>query len=133
MDGAGVARIIAALERVSAGLVAMARTPTRDTWVPTQILREHAASVAAQARELRGLSGAVPERRSIPAAVRQAVLAAAYDDAVGAFRCACCGAVVGRDALDLGHIVPVARGGSNARENLRVECRSCNRRRGAAL
>jgi 5-methylcytosine-specific restriction endonuclease McrA len=130
--GAIVARVIGALERVSAGLVAMSRSPKRDTTVPTQVLRDHAATVGEQARELRGMSGEVPARRAIPDRVKLAVLTGAFDASANAFRCACCGALVAKDAVDIGHKVPVARGGSNDLANLRAECQRCNRSRGAA-
>lgn len=130
--GSIVSRVIGALERVSAGLTAMSRTSRRDTTVPTQILRDHAATVAEQARELRGLSGEVPTRRAIAASVRQAVMMDAFDHDHRGFRCAVCRAIVPKDQVEIGHIVPVARGGGNDRANLRAECRSCNRTRGAA-
>lgn len=41
------------------------------------------------------------------------------------YTCAYCGVRGGR--LECDHIVPVSRGGSNARENLTTACFSCNR------
>lgn len=40
-------------------------------------------------------------------------------------KCESCGSV---RALEIDHIIPVAHGGSNARENLRLLCRPCNQR-----
>ena len=45
----------------------------------------------------------------------------------GAF-CATCGS---ETSLTIDHIVPVIRGGTDALENLRVLCQSCNSRKGA--
>lgn len=42
-------------------------------------------------------------------------------------RCAC-----GQPATEVDHIVPVARGGTDALSNLRPICGPCNRRKGAS-
>ena len=42
-------------------------------------------------------------------------------------RCVKCGS---RENLEIDHVVPLARGGSNRLENLQLLCRSCNRRKG---
>lgn len=43
------------------------------------------------------------------------------------FCCVLCGSVgSAENPLQIGHIVPVAGGGTNGEENLRVECRDCN-------
>lgn len=41
-------------------------------------------------------------------------------------QCAACGTT---ESLEIDHIVPVSRGGTNERENLQVLCRPCNRRK----
>jgi 5-methylcytosine-specific restriction endonuclease McrA len=43
-------------------------------------------------------------------------------------KCVYCGAAEGR--LEIEHIVPVARGGSNRRQNLTIACRPCNLQKG---
>jgi hypothetical protein len=47
--------------------------------------------------------------------------------------CGLCGAVVAPDELDIDHIVPVSRGGSDEDDNLQVAHASCNRRKGAGF
>lgn len=59
-------------------------------------------------------------RRKIPEAVRCAVLASG--------RCVACGSV---DRLEVDHIHPVSRGGSDDPANLQVLCKSCNTSKGA--
>ncbi|EGY23858.1 HNH endonuclease family protein [Desulfovibrio sp. A2] len=41
-------------------------------------------------------------------------------------RCALCGATARTTSLEVDHIVPRSRGGSNSHENLQVLCRDCN-------
>jgi hypothetical protein len=60
----------------------------------------------------------------IPLAVKAAVFA--RDGAA----CVICGRI---ELLELDHIVPFSRGGSDTVENLRVLCKPCNSRRGAIL
>ena len=62
-----------------------------------------------------------PKRAHIPAAVRRAV----YER--DGSRCLGCGTT---DDLTLDHIVPWSHGGSDAEDNLRTLCRSCNSSRG---
>ena len=45
----------------------------------------------------------------------------------GKGRCVKCGS---RENLEIDHVVPLARGGSNRLENLQLLCRDCNRRKG---
>jgi len=64
----------------------------------------------------------VGARRAIPFAVRSDVLSAGF--------CALCGADEG---LEVDHIIPLSRGGSDDRSNLRPACFHCNRSRGSRL
>lgn len=61
-------------------------------------------------------------RRAIPASTRAAVMKR------DGFACVECS---GTHALSIDHIWPYSRGGSDALDNLRVLCRSCNSRKGA--
>lgn len=45
-------------------------------------------------------------------------------------RCVTCASA---DTLEIDHIVPISKGGTGAEENLQVLCRSCNRKKRAAL
>ena len=45
----------------------------------------------------------------------------------GKGRCVKCGS---RENLEIDHVVPLARGGSNRLENLQLLCQDCNRRKG---
>lgn len=45
----------------------------------------------------------------------------------GRFRCHYCGASAADVALEIDHVVPVARGGTNAESNLVPACLACNR------
>lgn len=49
------------------------------------------------------------------------------------FRCGICHFALCAHDVEVDHIVPVARGGGNARRNLRVVHGVCNRVRGARL
>lgn len=60
------------------------------------------------------------KKRSISLRVRREVLT--RDD----FRCTLCGISSKDKEITLGHIVPVASGGGNNKENLRAECIDCN-------
>lgn len=46
-------------------------------------------------------------------------------------RCLYCGSRQRMDLMDIDHKVPLARGGSNQRNNLQLLCRTCNLRKGA--
>lgn len=62
-----------------------------------------------------------PERHTIPAGLRFEVLQ--QDN----FRCRFCGASANDGAkLEVDHIVPVSRGGTNDRNNLQTLCEKCN-------
>jgi hypothetical protein len=67
----------------------------------------------------------VPEqpfrRDSIPAAAKNAVFAR------DGGQCQSCGAT---HDLEIDHIIPLSRGGSNTEKNLQVLCTTCNRRKG---
>jgi 5-methylcytosine-specific restriction endonuclease McrA len=43
------------------------------------------------------------------------------------FKCRLCGANGGESALEIDHIVPVAKGGKTEMENLQTLCKECNR------
>lgn len=60
-------------------------------------------------------------RRAIPEATRQFVFER------NGFKCVFCGTPTN---LTIDHIIPVARGGKNDRDNLQTLCRSCNSRKG---
>lgn len=62
--------------------------------------------------------------RYIAAEMREAVLAR------DGRRCVECGS---RSALEIDHKIPVSRGGESTMDNLQVLCRSCNRRKRAAV
>jgi len=47
--------------------------------------------------------------------------------------CAQCRTVVKDDEIEFDHVIPVARGGPTTVENLRVLCRTCNRKKSDAL
>ena len=41
----------------------------------------------------------------------------------------CCSSCGSTEYLEIDHIIPLARGGSNELDNLQILCRSCNRRK----
>ena len=45
-------------------------------------------------------------------------------------RCGICGSPVNFDDMTVDHIIPLSRGGTNAMDNLRLACRTCNRSKG---
>ncbi|MDL2271251.1 HNH endonuclease, partial [Methanobrevibacter sp. OttesenSCG-928-I08] len=61
------------------------------------------------------------QRKNIPPGIRHDVLVK-YD-----YRCAECGTSKENAELEIDHIIPVAKGGSNDIDNLQVLCRDCNR------
>ncbi len=87
----------------------------------------------------RGCSIALARRAeylaSYPARRREATRAAhrLRDDVVARDGSACgiCGGVVAEDELSIDHIIPVAVGGTDGLDNLRVAHRFCNSRKGA--
>lgn len=73
-------------------------------------------------------------RTPLPVAVRHAVWNAWMGGAaVGAGPCHVCSRVITQQDFECGHVVPVARGGSNTISNLRPICRSCNRSMGVMV
>ena len=61
------------------------------------------------------------DRTYIPAHIRKLVFIR------DKYRCVKCGS---KKNLEIHHIIPHARGGSNRLENLQLLCRDCNRRKG---
>lgn len=49
------------------------------------------------------------------------------------FTCQYCGAMPGRQALTIDHVVPRSRGGGRSWQNLVAACAPCNRRKGGRL
>lgn len=47
------------------------------------------------------------------------------------FRCQCCGVTAKNARLEIDHIIPVSKGGTNAISNLQVLCLKCNRGKAA--
>jgi hypothetical protein len=128
-----VPRAVDRLERMARALHAVATGTGRTVTVPRAIVREHAVTAEVLARELRGAHGEVPTRTTIPRSVQQHVLDRSYDLLRDAYVCAQCGREEPeRHAVHLDHVVPVARGGGNAADNLRVLCAACNLRKGAS-
>jgi 5-methylcytosine-specific restriction endonuclease McrA len=81
----------------------------------------HSGSISRE-KLLSGISGS-PERKSISLKDRWLILKQ------GNYKCAKCGASPSRDhsvELEIDHIYPVSKGGSNSIENLQVLCRLCN-------
>ena len=72
---------------------------------------------------------AEPSRVSIPARLRFTVLSEA------GFRCFYCGRSPQQDQVRLAvdHVLPVSKGGTNDRTNLRAACFDCNAGKGAML
>jgi hypothetical protein len=68
---------------------------------------------------------ATPQRWPIPAGVRFDVLKR------DGYKCRICGRTAAEGArLEIDHVVPVARGGTNELTNLQVLCHTCNRGKG---
>ena len=130
---ASVARLIERMERVSKGLRAMTMgSKGTNLSVPRAVLEHHSSAVDGVLADLRGLDGATPERK-VTARDRHAVLLAAWDAGRGGWWCAKCAAhVTERSGVHVDHVVPLARGGSNGRENLQILCAACNLAKGAA-
>ena len=66
------------------------------------------------------------KRPAINWRVRGAVMAASFHRHDDAFICNWCCARLDADAVVIDHILPVAKGGTNDRENLTVSCERCN-------
>ena len=67
------------------------------------------------------------KRKPIKPALRQAV----YER--DNFTCQYCGFHASEKELEIDHIVPVSRGGTNDIDNLRTSCSKCNKKKGAKL
>ena len=69
-----------------------------------------------------------PKKRSIPTHIRRLVWNQNCGERNGIARCWCCDvtSIGGASGWDCGHIIPVARGGSDDIDNLRPICRGCN-------
>lgn len=63
------------------------------------------------------------QRISIPQEIRQYILGR------NNFQCQSCGASSQNLALQIDHIIPLAKGGTNDLSNLQVLCQSCNRQK----
>lgn len=68
-----------------------------------------------------------PPRAPIPAAIRRQIYARDH------YTCRYCGRHGRGVRLELDHVFPVARGGTDAVANLVTSCRECNRAKGAAV
>lgn len=97
----------------------------RDSFDPVAT-GEATAFLAGILAELATDSGWSPTRVRIPQGVRNLILRR------DGYRCMACGED-DRTLLQIDHRVPVALGGGNDPDNLRVLCAICNRRKGAAL
>ena len=54
-----------------------------------------------------------------------------FGELAGAGQCACCRRTITQQGFECGHVIPVAKGGTDALENLRPICTLCNRSMGA--
>lgn len=82
--------------------------------------------------ELESISVPAPEpeaRKNIPKAIRDAVWAAAFGDALIG-NCFCCKKVIDIELWDCAHIVAHKKGGKDEKKNLLPACRGCNRSMG---
>ena len=66
-------------------------------------------------------------RKQLTAAVRNAVWNSWVGIEMGVGPCHCCGRQISQQDYECGHVVAVARGGSDHPNNLRPLCRACNR------
>lgn len=128
-----IARIIERLARVGTGLRNMTLGgKSANLSVPRTVLEHHRSAVDGVLCDLRGLGGEAPIR-GVPARVRYSALLHAWNDTLGGWDCATCAArITDRPSAHVDHITPLARGGSNDRDNLQVLCARCNLTKGAA-
>ena len=81
-------------------------------------------SVAAGHTDLAESLPFVRRVRLRPSGCRPAIPVAVKDDVLSGDCCVVCGSA---ENLEIDHIIPVSRGGTNDRENLQLLCRTCNR------
>lgn len=70
-------------------------------------------------------------RQGIPKATRVALWNRTFGERRGVGACFCCKRDITQQSFECGHIVAAARGGTDALENLRPLCATCNRSMGA--
>lgn len=128
-----IGRIIERLARVGKGLRAMTMgSKSASISVPRAVVEHHSSAVDGVLADLRGLGGEAPVRK-VTARDRYSVLLAAWDHVSGGWSCAnCASRITERTDAHVDHIVPLARGGSNDRDNLQVLCARCNLSKAAA-
>lgn len=128
----GAVRVLAMIEKVEKGLrAAIAGKRTPNTTLPSAIVAHHADVLSGACAELRMLDGEAPERR-VRGRDQRAALMKAWDATRGVFVCPRCQCdVATRTGMHVDHVVPLARGGSNAVANLEAVCQACNLRKAA--
>lgn len=125
-------RIIDRLDNVRRCLQNMTKgVKTSSTPVPTQTVMHLAGEVDLSVRDLRTIDGGGTQRRVLERD-RVSALNRAWDDVRGGYVCASCKTLhKDRSTVAVDHVIPLARGGSNALENLTVLCAACNAAKGA--
>jgi len=66
-------------------------------------------------------------RRPIPPHIRRALIRMQKST------CQLCGAHGHKVIIEIDHIIPIARGGTNNFDNLQLLCRTCNRKKGTRI
>lgn len=107
---------------------------------PERVAVSNAASYAANREAIAARRQANPEPRRVADANRRARKARAQGTHTAKDvallvemqmgKCAACGVAIGADR-HVDHIVPLALGGGNGRDNLQILCKPCNLRKGA--